>query len=52
MDHRIMGNLLYLNEKQNIMLRKGDECIYAKVIRKEEGDVVICFTSMTQNVST
>ena len=41
-----------LNEKQNIMLRRDDECIYAKVIRKENEGVVICFTSMTQNVST
>ena len=41
-----------LSEKQNIMLRKDDECIYAKVIRKENEGVVICFTSMTQNVST
>ena len=39
-----------LQEKQNIMLRKNDECIYAKVIRKEVEGFVICFTSMTQTV--
>ena len=39
-----------LAERQNIMLRQDDECIYAKVIRKEEPGYVICFTSMTQNV--
>ena len=41
-----------LEEKQNIMLRKGSECIYAKVIRKDEEGAVICFTSMSQVVST
>ena len=41
-----------LEEKQNIMLRKGSECIYAKVIRKDEEGAVICFTSMPQVVST
>ena len=40
-----------LAEKQNIMLRKGDECIYAKVIRKESDGFIICFTSMSQNVN-
>ncbi|MBQ4216903.1 MAG: hypothetical protein II667_02260 [Clostridiales bacterium] len=39
-----------LADRQNIMLRQDDECIYAKVIRKEEPGYVICFTSMTQNV--
>ena len=39
-----------LVERQNIMLRQDDECIYAKVIRKEDPGYVICFTSMTQNV--
>ena len=39
-----------LAERQNIMLRQEDECIYAKVIRKEDPGYVICFTSMTQNV--
>lgn len=39
-----------LAERQNIMLRQDDECIYAKVIRKEDPGYVICFTSMTQNV--
>ena len=39
-----------LAERQNIMLRQDDECIYAKVIRKEEPGYVICFTSMTQTV--
>ncbi len=41
-----------LADKQNIMLKSGDECIYAKVIRKEEKGFVICFTSMTQKVSS
>lgn len=41
-----------LEEKQNIMLRKDDECIYAKVIRKDDEGAVICFTSMSQVVST
>ena len=41
-----------LEEKQNIMLRKDDECIYAKVIRKDEEGLVICFTSMSQAVAT
>ena len=39
-----------LAERQNIMLRQDDECIYAKVIRKEDPGYVICFTSMKQNV--
>ena len=39
-----------LAERQNIMLRQDDECIYAKIIRKEDPGYVICFTSMTQNV--
>lgn len=39
-----------LADRQNIMLRQEDECIYAKVIRREERGYVICFTSMTQNV--
>ena len=41
-----------LEEKQNIMLRKDSECIYAKVITKDEEGAVICFTSMSQVVST
>ena len=41
-----------LEEKQNIMLRKDDECIYAKVIRKDDEGAVICFTSMSQVVAT
>ena len=41
-----------LADRQNIMLHKGDERIYAKVIRKEEKGFVICFTSMTQNVGS
>lgn len=41
-----------LEEKQNIMLRKDSECIYAKVIMKDEEGAVICFTSMSQVVST
>lgn len=41
-----------LADRQNIMLRKGEECIYAKVIRKEDKGFIICFTSMTQNVSS
>ena len=39
-----------LADRQNIMLRQEDECIYAKVIRREERGYVICFTSMMQNV--
>ena len=41
-----------LADRQNIMLHKGDERIYAKVIRKEEKGFVICFTSMTQTVGS
>lgn len=41
-----------LEEKQNIMLRKDDACIYAKVIRKDDEGAVICFTSMSQVVAT
>ena len=41
-----------LQEKQNIMLRKNDECIYAKVIKKETEGFVICFTSMTQTLNS
>lgn len=40
-----------LSEKQNIMLKRNDECIYAKVIRMDEDGFVICFTSLTQTVS-
>ena len=39
-----------LTARQNIMLRKGDECIYAKVMSKEGAGYVICFTSMAQHV--
>ena len=39
-----------LADRQNIMLRQDDECIYAKVIRNEEPGYVICFTSRTQTV--
>ena len=39
-----------LTVRQNIMLRKGDECIYAKVMSKEQDGYVICFTSMVQHV--
>lgn len=41
-----------LMEKQNIMLRHEDACIYAKVIKKDENGFVICFTSMPQTVSS
>ena len=41
-----------LQEKQNIMLRKNDECIYAKVIKKVTEGFVICFTSMTQTLNS
>ena len=41
-----------LTVKQNIMLRKDDECIYAKVIRKDEDGYVICFTSSSQHVAS
>lgn len=37
-----------LVEKQNIMLRKGEERVYAKVIRQESDGYVICFTSIHQ----
>ena len=40
-----------LTVRQNIMLRKGDECIYAKVMSKEQDGYVICFTSMAQHVN-
>ena len=39
-----------LKEKQNIMLRKEDECIYAKVIKKTEEGFIICFTSIRQTI--
>ena len=39
-----------LREKQNIMLRKGHERVYAKVIREEADGYVICFTSSPQIV--
>ena len=37
-----------LNDKQNIMLRKDDERIYAKVLWKAEDGYIICFTSIPQ----
>ena len=40
-----------LEDKQNIMLCKGDERVYAKVIRKEDKGFVICFTSSVQTVT-
>ena len=40
-----------LEDKQNIMLLKGDERVYAKVIFKEDKGYVICFTSSTQTVN-
>ena len=51
LDLQILNAEAELAEKQNIMLRKGDECIYAKVIRKESDGFIICFTSMSQNVN-
>ncbi len=39
-----------LEDKQNIMLCKSDDRIYAKVIRKEDNGFVICFTSSIQTV--
>ena len=39
-----------LEDKQNVMLLKGDERVYAKVIYKEDKGYVICFTSSTQTV--
>lgn len=41
-----------LREKQNIMLRKDNECIYAKIIREDAEGFVICFTSSPQIVTT
>ena len=38
-----------LSEKQNIMLRKDDERVYAKVIRRDDNGFVICFTSIPQS---
>ena len=40
-----------LREKQNIMLRKDNECIYAKIIREDAEGFVICFTSSPQTVT-
>ena len=40
-----------LREKQNIMLRKDNECIYAKIIREDAEGFVICFTSSPQIVT-
>lgn len=40
-----------LCEKQNIMLRKDNECIYAKIIREDAEGFVICFTSSPQIVT-
>ena len=34
--------------KQNIMIRKDDECIYAKVIKTDSDEYTICFTSLPQ----
>ena len=39
-----------LEAKQNIMLRHNDECIYAKVIKKDVDGYIICFTSIVQSV--
>lgn len=41
-----------LEIKQNIMLRKESECVYAKVIRKTDEGSLICFTSRPQTVAT
>jgi adenylate cyclase len=40
-----------LREKQNIMLRKDNECVYAKIIREDAEGFVICFTSSPQIVT-
>ena len=40
-----------LSEKQNIMLRKDNECVYAKIIREDAEGFVICFTSSPQIVT-
>ena len=37
-----------LSEKQNIMLRKDDDCIYAKIIRQDADGYVICITAVTK----
>lgn len=37
-----------LTEKQNIMLRKDDDCVYAKVIRRDDDGYVICITAVTK----
>lgn len=50
--YAILRSETALAEKQNIMLKRNDECIYAKVIRKREEGSVICFTSMSQVVAT
>ena len=34
--------------KQNIMIRKDGECIYAKVVKTDSGAYTICFTSLPQ----
>lgn len=40
-----------LREKQNIMLRKDNKCVYAKIIREDAEGFVICFTSSPQIVT-
>ncbi len=40
-----------LKEKQDIMLRNDEGCIYAKVVSRTEEGFVICFTSIRQTVS-
>lgn len=37
-----------LTEKQNIMLRKDDDCIYAKVLKADADGYVICITAQTK----
>ncbi|MBP5655693.1 MAG: PAS domain S-box protein [Clostridiales bacterium] len=46
----VLASSAALAAKQNLMLRRGDECIYAKVIRSDAQGDLICFTSVTQNI--
>lgn len=50
--HALLMTDAEITARQNIMLRKGDECIYAKVMHKEHEGYVICFTSMVQHIDT
>ncbi len=44
----LLSSDIELAEKTNIMLRKDDDCIYAKVIKKKDDGYIICFTAETK----